>query len=331
MIDAFGREITYLRLSVTDRCNLRCLYCMPKDVDLLPCDEILGVEEMLRLTAIFVRLGIRKLRLTGGEVLVRPGVMELVRELGKLVAAGRLDELTLTTNGTRLTEYAGALRAAGVRRVNVSLDSLDAETFRRITGRGDLDRVLDGIAAAAAAGLAVKINTVVLKGENEDGLDALIRWCGAQGHDMTLIETMPLGRLADCSHAWHVPLGDVRRRLESRWTLVPSDYRTGGPARFVTVAETGRRLGFIAAVSQCFCPGCNRMRLTCTGSMTLCLGQEAHVELRPILRRSTNDLPIEEAILAGVAARPRGHSFAVDAQSPWASSDRRNRMSRTGG
>lgn len=331
MIDSFGREITYLRLSVTDRCNLRCFYCMPEDIELLPREDVLTIEETLRLAAVFCRLGVRKLRLTGGEPLVRHGIGILVRELGALLADGRLDELTLTTNGIRLPEFAAGLYAAGMRRINVSLDSLDPETFRRITGRGDLNAVLEGIAAAAAEGLAIKINTVVLKGTNEDQIDDLIRWCGERGHDMTLIETMPLGRLADCNPERHVPLDDIRRRLESRWTLVPNTHQTGGPARFVTVAETGRKLGLISAVSHSFCDRCNRVRLTCTGTMTPCLGQADCVELRPILRASTDDRHVEDAIAAGIAAKPRGHGFARGAHSSWASAGRRSRMCRTGG
>ncbi|SBW06277.1 Cyclic pyranopterin monophosphate synthase [uncultured Alphaproteobacteria bacterium] len=329
MFDSFGRDITYLRLSVTDRCNLRCLYCMPDDAELLPRCEVLSLEELERLAGIFIRLGIRKLRLTGGEPLVRRGVESLVRALGRHVAAGRLEELTLTTNGTRLVEHAEALRAAGVRRINVSLDSLDPDRFRRITGRDDLPRALAGIAAAAAAGLEVKINTVVLKGENEDEIDDLIRWGGAHGHDITLIETMPLGRLAGCHRDWHVPLDEIRRRIAARWTLQPSRHRTGGPARFFAVAETGRRLGFIAAVSHGFCSECNRVRLTCTGTLTPCLGSDAGVELRPILRRADSDLPVETAILAGVAAKPRGHGFAAAGVPLFAG--QRTRMCRTGG
>lgn len=329
MFDSFGRDITYLRLSVTDRCNLRCLYCMPDDVELLPRCEVLSLEELERLAGIFIRLGIRKLRLTGGEPLVRRGVESLVRALGRHVAAGRLEELTLTTNGTRLVEHAEALRAAGVRRINVSLDSLDPDRFRRITGRDDLPRALAGIAAAAAAGLEVKINTVVLKSENEDEIDDLIRWGGAHGHDITLIETMPLGRLAGCHRDWHVPSDEIHRRIAKRWTLQSSPHRTGGPARFFTVAETGRRLGFIAAVSHGFCSKCNRVRLTCTGTLTPCLGSDAGVELRPILRRADSDLPVEAAILAGVAAKPRGHGFAAAGVPLFAG--QRTRMCRTGG
>lgn len=329
MFDSFGRDITYLRLSVTDRCNLRCLYCMPEDIELLPRCEILSLEELERLAGIFIGLGIRKLRLTGGEPLVRRGIEGLVRGLGREVAAGRLEELTLTTNGTRLAEHAGTLRDAGMRRINVSLDSLDAERFRRITGRDELPRALAGIAAAAAAGLEVKINTVVLKGENEDEIDDLIRWCGANGHDITLIETMPLGRLAGCHRDWHVPLDEIRRRLAARWTLRPSSHRTGGPARFFEIAETGRRLGLIAAVSHRFCSECNRVRLTCTGTMTPCLGSDAGVELRPILRGAEGDRPVAAAILAGVAAKPAGHGFAAAEFRRFVG--QQTRMCRTGG
>lgn len=329
MFDSFGRDITYLRLSVTDRCNLRCLYCMPDDVELLPRCDVLSLEELRRLAGIFIGLGIRKLRLTGGEPLVRRGIETLVRGLGREVVAGRLEEFTLTTNGTHLAEHADTLRAAGMRRINVSLDSLDPERFRRITGRDELPRALEGIAAAAAAGLEVKINTVVLKGENADEIDDLIRWCGANGHDITLIETMPLGRLAECHRDWHVPLDEIRRRIAARWTLRPSRHRTGGPARFFEIAETGRRLGFIAAVSHRFCSECNRVRLTCTGTMTPCLGSDAGVELRPILRAADGDGPIAAAIRAGVAAKPRGHGFAVAGFRAFAG--QQSRMCRTGG
>lgn len=314
MIDPFGRHITYLRLSVTDRCDLRCLYCMSEDVEFLPKAELLSLEELQRLCGAFVRLGVRRLRLTGGEPLVRRGVMELIAGLGEEVKAGRLDELTMTTNGTQLARHAEGLRAAGMRRINVSLDSLDRETFRRITRSGDLDRVLDGIAAAKAAGLAIKINTVAMKGMNEHEYDDLIAWCGEQGFDMVLIENMPMGVVEGGRSEQFLPLDAVRRRLAERWTLVADAYRTGGPARYVKVAETGRRLGFITPLTHNFCEGCNRVRVTCTGTMYMCLGQEDAADLRTPLRQSEADETLERAILDAIARKPKGHDFVIDRQ-----------------
>jgi len=308
LVDPFGRRITYLRLSVIDRCDLRCHYCMGEDVRFVPKPEVLSLEELERLSAAFIRLGVRKLRLTGGEPLIRRDVGLLIGRLGEHVAAGRLDELTLTTNGTLLAKHAPALAAAGMRRINVSLDTLDPATFRHITRRGELGPVLDGIAAAKAAGLAAKINAVALRGINEDHLDDLVAWCGRMGHDLTLIEAMPLGDFA-ASH--HIPLRDIRWRLQRRWTLVESDHRSGGPARYVTVAETGRRLGFISAVSDSFCDGCNRVRLTCTGRLTMCLGRDGDVDLRDCLRSTTDDAVLERAIAAAIATKPGSHDFAV--------------------
>jgi cyclic pyranopterin phosphate synthase len=312
MIDPFGRHITYLRLSVTDRCDLRCLYCMAEDVTFLPKAELLSLEELERLTGAFIALGIRKIRLTGGEPLVRRGIMTLVEALGAHVAEGALDELTLTTNGTQLAKYARGLKAAGMRRINVSLDSLNRETFRRITRSGDLDRVLDGIAAAKDAGLAVKINTVAMKGMNEDEFDTLLAWCGEQGFDLTLIENMPMGTAEGGRSNQFLPLDAVRRRLAQNWTLEPIDYRTGGPARYLRVAETGQRLGLITPLTHNFCEGCNRIRVTCTGTLYMCLGQEDAVDLRAPLRASEGNAPVEQAILDAIAHKPKGHDFVVD-------------------
>jgi cyclic pyranopterin phosphate synthase len=311
MIDPFGRSITYLRVSVTDRCDLRCVYCMAEHMEFLPKAEVLTLEELRRLCLAFVRLGVRKIRLTGGEPLVRRNVMALVRGLGELVAAGALDELTLTTNGTQLAGMAADLAAAGIRRINVSLDSLDPATFHAVTRHGDLGRVLDGLAAAKAAGLAVRINAVALRGINEDEFDRLIGWCGEQGFDLCLIETMPLGEVEHRLERY-LPLSLVRQRLERRWTLLPSDWRTGGPARYVTVAETGRRLGFITPLTHNFCEGCNRVRVTCTGTLTMCLGQEDSADLRAPLRASEADELLEAAILAAIARKPKGHDFQID-------------------
>ncbi|HVI49598.1 MAG TPA: GTP 3',8-cyclase MoaA [Candidatus Sulfotelmatobacter sp.] len=309
MIDGFGRRIQYLRLSVFDRCDLRCQYCMADEPDFLPKDQVLTLEEMARLARVFVRLGVSKIRLTGGEPLVRRGVMSLVQALGRDVAAGSLKELTLTTNGTQLAKHAEGLAAAGVRRVNVSLDSLDADVFRRITRRGELEQVLDGIAAAKAVGLSVKINTVALRGLNDLEMDRLISWCGREGHDMTLIEAMPLGEFALSMRGHALPLDEVRRDLEKRWSLIPSDYRSGGPARYVTVAETGRKLGFITPLSHGFCDACNRVRLTCAGQLVMCLGHEIGVDLRAPLRASATDELVEAAIVSAIGGKPHGHEF----------------------
>ena len=312
MIDPFGRHITYLRVSVTDRCDLRCLYCMAEEMEFLPKAEVLSLEELERLCSAFVGLGVRKLRLTGGEPLLRRGIMSLIQQLGEHVQAGQLDELTLTTNGTQLAKHAATLKAAGMRRINVSLDSLNPETFRQITRSGDLAAVLDGIAAAKDAGLAVKINTVALKGLNEHHLDDLIAWCGAQGHDMTLIETMPLGDVAGYRTDQYLPLDIVRERLARNWTLTPTSHRSGGPARYVTIEETGRKLGFITPMSHNFCESCNRVRITCTGTLYMCLGQEDAVDLRAPLRQSNSDEALRQAIQEAISRKPKGHDFVID-------------------
>ncbi|HVI50462.1 MAG TPA: GTP 3',8-cyclase MoaA [Candidatus Sulfotelmatobacter sp.] len=309
MVDGFGRRIQYLRLSVIDRCDLRCQYCMAEEPDFLPKDQVLTLEEIARLAQIFIGQGVRKIRLTGGEPLVRRNVMSLVKVLGEEVAAGRLDELTLTTNGTQLAKHAEGLAQAGIRRINVSLDSLNADTFRRITRRGELEQVLDGIHAAKQAGLKIKINTVALKGLNDGEMDRLISWCGREGHDLTLIETMPLGEFSMDMRGHALPLDEVRRDLEHRWTLVDSDYRSGGPARYVTVAETGRRLGFITPLTHGFCDSCNRVRLTCTGQLVMCLGHEAGTDLRTPLRASDHEEGVVRAIHQAMGIKPQGHDF----------------------
>jgi GTP 3',8-cyclase len=312
-VDPFGRPITYLRVSVTDRCDFRCVYCMAEDMTFLPKVEILTLEELDRLCSAFVRLGTRKLRLTGGEPLVRRDVMTLFRSLGRHIAAGDLDELTVTTNGSQLARHAEALVAAGVRRVNVSIDTLDPARFAEITRWGRLNQVLDGLAAAKAAGLAVKINTVALKGVNEDEFDRLIEWCGQEGFDLTFIEVMPMGDIGGENRLeQYLPLSLVRARLARRWTLDEIDYRSGGPARYVRVAETGRKLGFITPLTHNFCESCNRVRLTCTGTLYMCLGQEDSADLRAVLRGGADDTGLEAAIRAAIARKPKGHDFIID-------------------
>ena len=311
LIDPFGRAITYLRVSVTDRCDLRCTYCMAEDMSFLPKADVLSLEELERLALAFVRLGTRKLRLTGGEPLVRRDVIRLFQRLGTQLRQG-LDELTLTTNGTQLSKYAHDLAAAGVRRVNVSMDTLDPGAFTRITRWGRLPQVLDGIAAATAAGLHVKINTVALRGENEDELGDMLAWCGDHGHDLCLIETMPLGDVAGDRTDHYLPLSLVRSRLQQRFTLTPSSYVTGGPARYYDVAETGGRIGFITPLTHNFCESCNRVRLTCTGTLYLCLGQEDQADLRRVLRSGVDDAGLDDAIRAAIAIKPLGHDFVID-------------------
>ncbi|MGC9270681.1 GTP 3',8-cyclase MoaA [Acidiphilium sp.] len=311
MIDPFGRTITYLRISVTDRCDFRCVYCMAEDMNFLPKADLLSLEELERLAGAFVRLGVRKLRLTGGEPLVRRGVMALVNRLGLQIGHG-LDELTLTTNGSQLARYADELAAAGVRRINVSIDTLDAVKFAAITRWGRLPQVLEGVKAAKAAGLRVKINAVALKDVNEHEFDAMLAWCGAQGFDLCLIETMPLGEIDGDRMEQYLPLSLVRQRLAANWTLTPSDYATGGPARYFDVAETGTRLGLITPLTHNFCEGCNRVRLTCTGTLYMCLGQDDAADLRGVMRASDDDTVLEAAIRAAIARKPRGHDFVID-------------------
>jgi cyclic pyranopterin phosphate synthase len=313
MIDPFGRHISYLRVSVTDRCDFRCVYCMAEDMTFLPKSEVLTLEELDRACSAFVRLGVRKLRLTGGEPLVRRNIMSLVRSVGRHVAAGALDELTLTTNGSQLGRYAEELVAAGVRRLNVSLDTLDPAKFTAITRWGKLDKVLDGLAAAKRAGLAVKINAVALKGVNDEEFDPLVAWCGEQGFDLVFIEVMPMGDIGGESRLeQYLPLSMVRAGLQRRWTLDETDYRTGGPARYFVVRETGRRLGFITPLTHNFCESCNRVRLTCTGTLYMCLGQEDAADLRTPLRLSESDAPLEAAIHEAISRKPKGHDFVID-------------------
>ena len=315
MTDPFGRAISYLRVSVTDRCDLRCFYCMSDDMTFLPKPEILSLEELDRLCQRFIDLGVRRMRITGGEPLVRRDVMTLFNRLGARIGDGPgqgLRELTLTTNGTQLAKHAEGLYAAGVRRVNVSLDTLDAEKFAAITRRGRLEPVLDGIFAAKAAGLAVKINTVALKGVNEDELSAMLAWCGRHGFDLTLIETMPLGEVGGDRIEHYLPLSIARARLRADWTLEETDYRTGGPARYFHVKETGTRLGFITPMTHNFCESCNRVRLTCTGTLFMCLGQDDAADLRAVMRNGGTDADLVDAIHYAIARKPKGHDFIID-------------------
>jgi cyclic pyranopterin phosphate synthase len=309
MIDPFGRTVSYLRVSVTDRCDFRCVYCMAEDMNFLPKADLLTLEELERLCAAFIRLGVRKLRFTGGEPLVRRGVMGLIEKVGARLGHG-LEELTLTTNGSQLAAHAAGLKAAGVKRINVSLDTLDAQKFAEITRWGRLAQVLEGIEAARAAGLAIKINMVAMKGVNEDEFSSMLAWCGEQKFDLCLIETMPMGEVAHREET-HLPLDSVRRQLGQEWTLSPSTHATGGPARYWDVAETGRRVGFITPLSNHFCDDCNRVRLTCTGTLYMCLGQEDAADLRAPLRASADDAMLEAAIHAAIARKPKGHEFDI--------------------
>jgi cyclic pyranopterin phosphate synthase len=312
MIDPFGRTITYLRVSVTDRCDLRCVYCMSEDMTFLPKNDLLSLEELDRVCSAFVDLGVRKLRLTGGEPLVRKNVITLFQGLGRHVRSGALDELTLTTNGTQLAAHADALRAAGVARINISLDSLDPARFKTITRWGEHARVMAGIRAAKAAGLKVKINTVALRGVNEDEFDDLVAWCGAEGFDLVFIETMPMGEITGDRADQYLPLSLVRAKLARRWTLTAIPDTTGGPARYTRCAETGGRVGFIAPMTHNFCESCNRVRLTCTGTLYMCLGQEDAADLRAPLRASESNDKLVAAIREAIGRKPKGHDFVID-------------------
>ena len=329
MIDPFGRKITYLRVSVTDRCDFRCTYCMAEDMTFLPKQDLLTLEELDRLCSAFVAKGVRRLRITGGEPLVRRNVMSLFRSLGRHLETGTLDELTLTTNGSQLARFADDLRQAGVRRVNVSLDTLDETKFAAVTRWGRLGQVRDGIDAALSAGLKVKINTVALRGINEDEIGDMITWAHGRGMDISLIETMPMGEIGSDRVSHYLPLSLVRANLARRFTLSDSTSVTGGPSRYVDVAETGGRLGFITPLTHNFCESCNRVRLTCTGTLFMCLGQEDSAELRPVLRATQDDTALAQAIDAAIARKPRGHDFVIDRRQSGPSIARH--MSVTGG
>jgi len=313
MIDPFGRRVSYLRVSVTDRCDLRCVYCMSEDMTFLPKAEVLTLEELDRLCGAFIGLGVDKIRLTGGEPLVRKNVISLFRNLGARLGPGGLRELTVTTNGTQLVKMAGDLYSAGVRRINVSLDTLDPATFAAVTRWGKIEPTLDGIFAAKAAGLAVKINAVALKDVNEHAFDQMVAWCGEHGFDLCLIETMPMGDIGGDRTDQYLPLSTVRQRLARNWTLEPTDYATGGPARYDLVRETGQRIGFITPLTHNFCESCNRVRLTCTGTLYMCLGQDDAADLRRPLRDPTlDDAGLRAAILEAIARKPKGHDFVID-------------------
>jgi GTP 3',8-cyclase len=313
MIDPFGRHISYLRVSVTDRCDFRCVYCMAEDMTFLPKAEVLTLEELERLCSAFVRRGVRKLRLTGGEPLVRKNVMSLVRGLGKHLDSGALEELTLTTNGSQLAKYAKELAAVGVKRINVSLDTLDPAKFRELTRWGDLDQVMRGLDAAQDAGLKIKINAVALRGVNDGEFEQLIRWSHGRGMDITFIEVMPMGEIgSEARLDQYMPLSMARTEIARHFTLDETDYRTGGPARYFNVAETGGRLGFITPLTHNFCESCNRVRLTCTGTLYMCLGQDDAADLRAPLRASESDETLDRAITAAIARKPKGHDFIID-------------------
>src|SRR5437899_1414096 len=312
LVDPFARAITYLRVSVTDRCDFRCVYCMSEHMTFLPKADLLTLEELDRLCSVFIAKGVRKLRPTGGEPLVRRGIMTLFGSLSRHLDSGDLDELTLTTNGSQLPKYAAELAALGVKRINVSLDTLDPDKFRTITRWGELDKVIAGIDAAQAAGLRVKINAVALKGVNEDELAELVRWAHGRDMDLTIIEVMPLGDVGEGRLDQYLPLSIVRARLAERFTMDEIDYRTGGPARYVRVAETGGRLGFITPLTHNFCESCNRVRLTCTGTLYMCLGQEDAADLRTPLRASEGNALVDAAIEEAISRKPKGHDFIID-------------------
>ncbi|GAA5625260.1 GTP 3',8-cyclase [Brucella sp. NBRC 12953] len=312
MIDPFGRAITYLRVSVTDRCDFRCTYCMAEHMTFLPKKDLLTLEELDRICSAFIEKGVRKLRLTGGEPLVRKNIMHLIRELSRHLKTGALDELTLTTNGSQLARYADELADCGVRRINVSMDTLDPEKFRTITRWGDLNRVIEGIEAAQKAGIRVKINAVALKNFNEFEIPELIRWAHGRDMDMTLIETMPMGEIEFDRTDQYLPLSQLRDDLGQQFTLSDIPYHTGGPARYVTIAETGGRLGFITPLTHNFCESCNRVRLTCTGMLYMCLGQNDDADLRAAVRASEGDSVLNDAIDEAISRKPKGHDFIID-------------------
>ena len=328
LVDQFQRRITYLRLSVTDRCDLRCAYCMPERMTFLPRKDVLSLEELHDLALGFIDRGITKIRLTGGEPLVRRDMMELVHAVGRKLGQG-LEELTLTTNGTRLAEFADELFASGVRRINVSLDTLDRETFARLARRDSLPQVLEGLAAAREAGLKVKLNTVALKGVNEEHIPDVIAWAHGQGFDATLIEVMPLGEVEEDRFDHYLPLVAVREKLEQRWTLSPSDHRTGGPARYFDVSETGGRLGLITPLTNNFCDGCNRIRVTATGQLYACLGGNERVDLREALRSGDPEKALSEALDVAMKIKPARHHFVIE--KPGAAPALARHMSMTGG
>lgn len=313
LIDPFGRSVEYLRISVTDRCDFRCVYCMSEDMTFLPKKDILSLEELDRISSAFIRNGVKKLRVTGGEPLVRRNIMSLFRSLGRHLDSGALQELTVTTNGSQLSRFADELYDCGVRRINVSIDTLDADKFAAITRWGRLDQVMEGMQAAKRAGLQVKLNAVALKGVNDVEIHDMVQWCGGQGFDLTFIEVMPMGDIGNENRVdQYWPLSMVRSELDQRWTLQDSDYATGGPARYVTVKETGGRIGFITPLTHNFCESCNRVRLSCTGTLYMCLGQDDAADLRTPVRASEGDELLESAIQEAIGRKPQGHDFIID-------------------
>jgi len=329
MIDPFGRAVTYLRVSVTDRCDFRCVYCMAEDMTFLPKREVLSLEELDRLCTAFIEKGVRKLRLTGGEPLVRKNIMSLIRSLGCHIDSGALEELTVTTNGSQLTKLSQELYDSGVRRINVSLDTLDPDRFKAITRWGDLGKVLDGMKAARDAGLQLKVNMVALKGVNEHEVIPMMEWAHDQGYDLTLIETMPLGEIDGDRTDQYLPLSLVRGRLAEKFTLEDIPYKTGGPARYVEVKETGGRMGFITPMTHNFCESCNRVRVTCTGQLYMCLGQDDMADLRAPLRASEGNELLHNAIDEAIGRKPKGHDFVIDRRTKQPAVSRH--MSVTGG
>jgi len=312
LIDPFGRHVSYLRVSVTDRCDFRCTYCMAEDMTFLPKRDLLTLEELDRVCSAFIDQGVKKIRLTGGEPLVRKGIMTLVESLSRHLKSGALDELTFTTNGSQLARFAPELAAHGVRRINVSVDTLDPAKFRQITRWGELAKVQEGLKAAKAAGIAIKINAVALKGVNEHEIPEMIRWAHGEGMDLTIIETMPMGDIDGDRTDQYLPLSVLRAQLLEQFTLEDIPYKTGGPARYVHVKETGGRLGFITPLTHNFCESCNRVRLTCTGTLYMCLGQDDAADLRAPLRASEGNELLNRAILEAIGRKPKGHDFIID-------------------
>ena len=329
MIDPFGRTVDYLRVSVTDRCDFRCVYCMAEDMTFLPKRDLLTLEELDRMCSGFIAKGVKKLRLTGGEPLVRKNIMQLVRSLSRHLESGALEELTLTTNGSQLAKFADELFECGVRRVNVSIDTLDHEKFQKITRWGQLGKVMEGLEAARSAGLAVKINAVALKGVNEFEIESMMTWAHSEGFDLTLIETMPLGEIDEDRTDQYLPLSLVRSRLAEKYTLNELTYKTGGPARYVEVAETGGRLGFITPLTHNFCESCNRVRVTCTGTLFMCLGQDDAADLREPMRASESNDLLYTAIDEAIGRKPKGHDFVIERKGEGPAVGRH--MSMTGG
>jgi cyclic pyranopterin phosphate synthase len=329
ILDPFGRPITYLRVSVTDRCDFRCVYCMAEEMTFLPKADLLTLEELEVICRRFMEVGTRKIRLTGGEPLVRRNIMHLIGNLGDEVGRGNLEEITITTNGSQLAKMADDLYRAGVRRINVSIDTLDTDKFREITRWGDLGKVLDGLEAAKSAGLKVKINAVAIKGFNDEELAEMVAWCGGEGHDMTVIEIMPMGDIGNENRlSQYMPVSLVRSNLSRRFTLTDLDYSSGGPARYVRVEETGRKLGFITPLTHNFCESCNRVRITCTGMLYMCLGQDDSADLRAALRDTGQD-GLDAAIVEAIGRKPKGHDFIIDRRNSGPAVERH--MSVTGG